>query len=104
MPLDNREVDIARNIRLLEWLQAELVGAVASLLKATIRGSQEAILDALAGVIMTTYLLGRRLGLSYTRVDLRLEDKLRASLVEGHEVEQWYGDLSALLRYLENKR
>jgi len=73
-------------------------------LKATVKGGQEAVLDALAGVIMTTYLLARRLGLSYTRVDLRLVEKLRASLVEGHEVEQWYGDLSALLRYLENER
>lgn len=102
--MGNREPDIARNIRLLEWLQAELVGAVAGVLKAAVKGGQEAVLDALAGVIMTTYLLARRLGLSYTRVDLRLVEKLRASLAEGHEVEQWYGDLSALLRYLENER
>ncbi len=104
MPVGEREVDIARNIRMLEWLKAELVSAVGTLLRGAVRGGQEALVDGLAGVLMTTYLLGRRLGISYARMESRLLDRLRAGIADDHEAEQWFGDLSSLLHHLESKR
>ena len=78
---------------MIGWLQAEVVEAVGGLLKAVARGSQDAVIEAVAGVIIAAYLLGRRLGFSYTRVDLRLQDKLRAGISAGHEAEQSFNDL-----------
>ncbi|MEW6662962.1 MAG: MazG-like family protein [Bacillota bacterium] len=104
MPVHDKEVDIARNFRLLEWLKAELVGGVAALLRAAVKGSQEAILDALAGIVVTAYLLGKRLGVSFARLDAKMRDKLESSISEDHEIECWYGDLSALLYHLKSKR
>ncbi|MGI5853498.1 MAG: MazG-like family protein [Bacillota bacterium] len=97
------EIDIARNIRTIEWLKTELIGGIANLCKAMLKGGQELIKDALAGIIMTSYLLGRRIGISFSKMDLRLAEKLAANIAEPHEIEEWYGDFSALKVYLEDK-
>ncbi len=62
------------------------------------------VVDCLARIITSTYLLGRRLGLSFARVDLKMEQNLRSSIAADHEIEEWYGDLSALSAYLEAKK
>ncbi|HAH97202.1 MAG TPA: hypothetical protein DHD79_05090 [Firmicutes bacterium] len=97
------EIDIARNIRTIEWLKTELIGGVATLCRAMLKGSQELIRDALAGIIMTSYLLGRRIGISFSKMDTRLAEKLSGNIAEPHEIEEWYGDFSALRTYLEDK-
>lgn len=98
------QVGIAKNIRIIEWLKAELVESVAVLFKALLKSGDEMVSDCLATIIITTYLLGKRVGISFPHIDLKVESKLRMSINEAHEVEMWYGDLSALLEYLENRR
>ena len=104
MPAHDKEIDITRNFRLLEWLKAELAGGVAALLRAAVKGSQEAILDALAGIVVTAYLLGKRLGVSFVSLDAKIQDKLTSGISDGHEIESRYGDLSLLLYHLKSKR
>ncbi|MGE5415404.1 MAG: MazG-like family protein [Acidobacteriota bacterium] len=98
------QVDIAKNIRIIEWLKAEMVESVAILFKSLLRTGDEAVSDCLATIIITTYILGKRVGVSFPHIDLKVESKLRFSINEAHEVEKWYGDLSALLGYLENRK
>lgn len=104
MDQTTRELDIARNIHVIEWLKSELIEAVAALFKGLLKGSEEAILDCLASIVITVYILGRRLGINFGRIDLKIETKLRLSIEETHEVEKWYGDLSALNEYLDTKK
>ncbi len=99
-----KDIGIAKNLRVIEWLKAELVESVAALFKSLMRGSEEAARDALATVIITTYILGRRVGIGFRDVDVKVRDKLRLSIREAHEVEKWYGDLSGLLKYLEESK
>lgn len=98
------ERGIAKNIKVVEWLKADLVTSISSLFKSMLRGSEELILDALASLVITCYVLGRRLGVNFSRLDLKVEAKLRQGIDENHEVERWYGDLSALLNYLVDKK
>lgn len=100
----DREAGIAKNIKVIEWLKADLVAATSTLYKAMLGGDEERSLDALAGIILNTYILGKRLGINYSRLDLRLEAKLRQGIEEEHEMEKWYGDLSRLLKYLTEKK
>lgn len=101
---NTRDFDIAKNVKVIDWLKAELVGSVAALLKAMVKGSEGLILECITGILITTYLLGKRLGMSYARIDLNMKTKLRDSVMKGHEVEKWYGDLSSLLKYVEDNR
>lgn len=98
------QVDIAKNLRIIEWLKAELIDSVGALFRALINAGDDAVSDCLANIIITVYILGRRVGISFQHTDLKVEGKLRLSIHEAHEIEQGYGDLSALLAYLENKK
>ncbi|WP_227763048.1 MazG-like family protein [Zhaonella formicivorans] len=104
MGIGYRELDITRNLRMIEWLKADLISSTGALFKAMVKGSQEAILDALGGVIISAYILGKRVGINFVRIDLKLVEKLRREIAEGHAAEEWYGDLSALLNHLEVSR
>ncbi|OAT80867.1 MazG-like family protein [Desulfotomaculum copahuensis] len=100
----NQEPGITKNIRVIEWLKADLLTSLSALFKGMLRGSEERLLDALGSIIITSYVLGKRLGISYTRIDLKVENKLRQGIDEDHEMERWYGDLSALLAHLGDKK
>jgi divalent metal cation (Fe/Co/Zn/Cd) transporter len=100
----NQETGIARNIRVIEWLKADLLTSSAALFKGMLQDSEEYLLDALASLIITCYVLGRRLGLSFSRLDLTLESKLQKNIHENHELEKWYSDLSLLYAHLTEKK
>jgi len=104
MESSKEHIDVAKSIRVIEWLKAEMVASVASLLKSMVKGSEEAILDCLAGIMMVSYVLGKRVGITFSRIDQRLREKVSTSVREDHEIEQWYGDLSSLQRYLEGRK
>ncbi|HZW82351.1 MAG TPA: MazG-like family protein [Candidatus Deferrimicrobium sp.] len=104
MSLSTDEVDVVKNHRTIEWLKSELVSSIGGLFKAVIAGGDDMVVDFLARIITSTYLLGRRLGLSFARVDLKIEHNLKSNIANDHELEEWYGDLSALTAYLDSKK
>lgn len=98
-----QEMDIAKRLKVLDWLKTELVEQVSRLFRGLHSGSEEKIKDSLASLIVTTYVMGRRLGLPFRTLDEAVIQKLKEHKEQGHQVEEWYGDLSALDDYL-NKR
>jgi hypothetical protein len=103
---DNKGIDITKNVRITEWLKSELLTAIAMLYEILAIGpssTKEDVLDGVANIIMITYLLGRRLGLSYDIIDLEVSEKLKLSLVEDHQIERWYGDISELKSHIEKR-
>ncbi len=100
----NKNVDVTKNIKMIEWLKSELLTAIALLFETLVVGiknSQEKMLDILANIILITYLLGRRLGLTYESIDSKIKDKAKIGRIEEHDIEKWYGDLSELIRHLD---
>ena len=105
--IKDQEFDIAKNIRLIEWLKCELLALVAELFKLLtngIRGTQDALADCLAGIIVACYLLGRRLGVQFSAIDRKVEGKVHLGIVEEHDVERNFGDLTELSRYIKESR
>jgi hypothetical protein len=47
--------------------------------------------------------LARRIGISFRELDQAVVSKLREHTREGHQLENWYGDLSSLEQHM-NKR
>jgi len=104
---NDKNIDITKNIKVIEWLKSELLTAIASLFELLVKGvqnSQDAILDIIANIILVTYLLGKRLGLSFESIDAKIENKAKLALVEDHKIEKWYGDISRLLDYFKRTR
>jgi uncharacterized membrane protein YwaF len=101
------DIDIAKNIRIIEWLKSELLVEAANLFKVLAKGgkvSQSTISDILASIITVCYLLGKRLGINYVIIDEKIRDKIRLGILEEHEVEKTYGDLKTLKNHLDTNR
>ncbi|PYG89096.1 MazG-like nucleotide pyrophosphohydrolase family protein [Ruminiclostridium sufflavum DSM 19573] len=108
MALFDNQIDITRNIKIIEWLKSELLTDVANLFKGLVNGVHEEVsetlADTLANIILICYLLGKRLGINYRAVEKKIENKIRLGLVENHDVEKYYGDLSELAKHLDSSR
>ena len=108
MAVTEKEIDITRNIKLIEWLKTELLTDLANLFKVLTRGVREemhgAVSEILSNIILISYLLGKRLGISYNAIELKIHNKMKLALVENHDVEKYYGDLSELSRHLGSFR
>lgn len=92
--------DVTKNMRLVEHLKSDLLLAVSHLFSEmssdTCEDIREVALDTLSDTIIISYLLARRLGLEYPAVEKQISSKIRLGLIEEHETEKYFGDLSAL--------
>jgi len=100
----NYEVLFASNLKMTESLKAELASAVGTLFKALLKAEHNAIIDALAGIIIITYLLGRRLGIEFNTIDLMAKKNLQTGIGDTKEKDQWYEDMNELFLYLDNRK
>ncbi|MFZ5968271.1 MAG: MazG-like family protein [Bacillota bacterium] len=103
----DHNIDVTKNVKTIEWMKSELLNSVAGLfelLMKGVKGSQDALVDLLANIILVTYILGKRLGVNFYTVDMRIEDKIKLGILEHHKVEDWYGDLSSLKQYMNRNR
>ncbi|MCZ8524073.1 MULTISPECIES: MazG-like family protein [Paenibacillus] len=99
----DRDVDLAKRAKIIEWLKTELVDQLSHLLKGMWEGSQYKIVDGLASMVASCYILGRRLGISPRKLDEAVLDKMKQHREEGHQLEEWYGDISALEDHLRKR-
>jgi hypothetical protein len=103
-----KEIDITRNIKIIEWLKSEMLTDLANLFKALANGMKEeihdSVSDTLSNIILISYLLGKRLGISYNSIEIKVENKIKLGLIENHDVEKYYGDLSELSKHLNSSR
>lgn len=108
MAFFDKEIDITRNIKIIEWLKSELLTDIASLFRALVNGVREevheSVSETLSNIILICYLLGRRLGISYNAIEIKMENKIKLGLIENHDVEKYYGDLTELSKHLNCSR
>lgn len=108
MALFDKDIDITRNIKIIERLKSELLTDIANLFRILVNGVREelhdAISEALSNIILLCYLLGRRLGVSYNSIEMKMDSKIRLGLVETDDIEKYYGDLSELAKHLNSNR
>ncbi len=98
------DFDIARNIKAIEWLRTEIVVNAGQVCRALQSAKDELVLQALANTMLSCYLLARRLGATFSRLELEVQKRAQQAQRENHELEQWYNDLSNLVEHLEVRR
>lgn len=105
MRLD-KSSDVTKNVKIIEWMKKELilsVGDVFDLIFKGVKPLDDALQDTLANIIMITYLLGKRLGISFSDIDYKIREKIKIGIDQNHSVENWYGDFSNLKKHLNNR-
>ena len=102
----DRNSDVTKNVKIIEWMKKELILSVGDVFDLIFRGVKpldEALQDTLANIIMITYLLAKRLGISFSEIDYKIKEKIRIGIDQNHSVESWYGDFSNLKKHMENR-
>ena len=102
----DRNSDVTKNVKIIEWMKKELilsVGDVFDLIFKGVKPLDEALQDTLANIIMITYLLAKRLGISFSEIDYKIKEKIRIGIDQNHSVESWYGDFSNSKKHMENR-
>jgi len=101
--LNNEDLDIMGNIKLIENYKNFLLSTVADLFVTMGKGSKASmddINDELSEIIILSYLLGKRLGINHSSVDERITKKLKLGIIE----EDHNGDYSKLISYIKDGR
>lgn len=96
-------MDVAKRAKVIEWLKTEVIDHVSRLFKGLWEGSTTRVSDSLASLIVSSYILGRRLGISYRDLDDTVLDKLKKHKQEGHQLEDWYQDISSLEEHMRKR-
>ena len=102
----NRNLEVTRNIKIIEWMKTEIlvsIGDLFNLLYKGVKPLDEVLQDTLANIIMVTYLLSKRLGVSFSDVDYKIKEKIKTAINEDHSIERWYGDLSSLKKHIDHR-
>lgn len=103
---EKKEMDIIKNLRTIEWLKGEILASVASLYQLLARGEDDTkddLEDLISNIMLLSFLLSKRLGISYEDIISNLKDKVKLNILEGHKIEKWYGDLSELMEFIRTK-
>lgn len=94
------DLDITKNIRIIEKLKSELLSGVAQLYESMLYTGDESDREALlADIVMKSYLLSKRLGTGYDALDERIVKKLRLAVI--HDEALRYDDAGQLLKHME---
>lgn len=104
--MKNQDFNIMSNIKIIENLKAELICIIGDFFKLLAKGSniaQDAILECISGAIIVLYLLGERLGYSYTAVDENMKRKLKLGITEDDIMEKESKDLSRLYNHVKDR-
>lgn len=83
----DRNSDVTKNVKIIEWMKKELilsVGDVFDLIFKGVKPLDEALQDTLANIIMITYLLAKRLGISFSEIDYKIKEKIRIGIDQNH--------------------
>ena len=84
-----RGMQIAKNLKVIDWLKTEILDQIANLFKGLHHANQHLILDSLASLVVVSYVLARRVGISLPQLDQAVVSKPREHIREGHQLENW---------------
>ncbi len=94
-------MDVVKGLKAIELLKVDLLQAQCLFQRGTFSGSESEMLQGLADLVGLSYLLVKRLGFDFSRLDRVLLQRLeRWKVEELVDFESQWGDLSLLLSYL----
>lgn len=88
----------------IEYLKADLIQSVGELFKALIKANIAEMADAISNIVIISYILGRRNGVSFQVTNQVLGEKITNTLQNVDSDLSWYQDLLDLQEYLEERK
>ncbi|MDD5794199.1 MazG-like family protein [Clostridium sp. HCP1S3_B4] len=104
--MKHRELNIMANVKIIENLKAQLICVIGEFFRLLTKGNniaKDAILDCLSSAITILYVLGDKLGYSFSEIDRVMKDKLEMGIKAEDEEERNGKSLSKLKKYVGNR-
>lgn len=94
-------MDVVKGLKAIDELKVNLIQAQWLVQHGTLIGSEDEMIHGLADLVGMSYLLARRLGFDFSRLDRMLLQRLEGlKNTDEMKLENQWGDLSLLLSYL----
>ena len=98
---------ISTNMRAIDTIKSEILSEVAKLYRTLaecdeINGYDD-VSDIVATIIAMDYLLARRLGISHSAVDAKINELLSIAIDNNHELELEFSDMSELRKHISKR-
>lgn len=107
MAMYKGDLDITKTIKIIERLKSQILSNVSMLFsnmaEGTSGGSGENI-DILADIIILSYLLSDKLGVSNEALDIKLINKLRLASLQNSDNDEWSREILLLSKHLNKSR
>lgn len=95
------EVDVVKGLKAIEEIKVEMLKAQWAFQEGSLRGSEGEMLQGLADLVALSYLLTRRMGFDFSKLDRTLLQRLEEWKIDDHhKLETQWGDINLLLSYL----
>lgn len=104
--MPNNEIDITKNIKIIESFKSELLNSVAELFSGMVGGTVSVVerAEVLSNIMIITYLLGDKLGISYNALDAKALNKIKLGMLQDGFDKDWNGNLSLLGKHIDKTR
>lgn len=107
MAMFKGDFDITRTIKMIEQLKSQLLSNVSllfsNMVESTPNSNVENI-DILADIVILSYLLSDKLGVSNEALDIKINNKLKKAMVQGTGDSYWEKELRLLSNHLNQSR
>lgn len=99
--MEHIEIDVVKGLKAIEELKVSLLQAQWLFQQGTLNGSEPEILQGLADLVGLSYLMVKRLGCDFSRLDRTLLQRIEEwKRNDKYGLETQWGDLSLLHSYL----
>ena len=103
MERSNADFDIVKNLAIIEKLKCNLLSCTADLFSGMTAANTNAFerKDLLAEIIISAYLLSRKLGIDFEGIDKEILDKLKIGILDDSNLST---DKSVLYKYMNDTK
>ncbi len=104
MSFSNKESSLAQSLHIVENVRNRLLLILARMFQSLSGGKDELVKEDLSEIILNSYILGKRLGVTYQGMDEALLKKAREYVSQKEEVEEYFGDITDFLNYYQTQK
>mgnify|MGYP001225700921 CR=1 FL=1 len=99
-----KQVFIAKQRKVVDELKTEMVERLAAVFRGVHEADGDVVAEQMAAMLLLQYVLARRLGIPFHRLEENMLQQIRIHKQMGHPLEADFGDWSVLEEYMMSKR
>lgn len=100
------DFEITKNMRQIETFKSQLLSNVAELYESLLDGNRKMTerTNLLSDIVIVTYLLSEKLGVSYNALDMRILNQIKLGILKEKGVSEWQTSLALLAKHIDKSR